>query len=63
MSALTPCNFCVLEQLRREARKTGDKITTITATGEGELDGWTIVLRNGEPTGHYFKELGTRCTC
>jgi hypothetical protein len=53
----------VLEQLRREARKTGAKITTITATGEGELDGWTIVLRNGEPTGHYFKELGTRCTC
>lgn len=63
MSTPTSCNFCVLEQLRREARKTGAKITTITATGEGELDGWTLVLRNGEPTGHYFKELGKKCEC
>jgi len=63
VSVLALCNFCVLEQLRREARKTSDKITTITATGEGELDGWTMVLRNGEPTGHYFKELGTKCEC
>ena len=56
-------NFCVLEQLRREAKKAGDKITTITTTGEGELDGWTMVLRNGLPTGHYFTELGTKCEC
>ena len=62
MSELTICNFCTLERLKYEARKTGDKITTTTVTG-GELAGWTLVLRNGKSAEIYFKELSTKCTC
>jgi hypothetical protein len=61
MSELTPCNYCTLQRMKRDAKKTGDIITV--RAGKGTWSGWIEVLRNGKPADCWFQKLGDHCEC
>lgn len=72
MSELTRCNYCTLEDMRRQDKKHAYRIIA----GEGEWAGWLVVQKRKKSgltspryvggwmkADAYFKEISKSCVC
>lgn len=64
MSDLTPCNFCSLRQMKREAEKDGATVKTFVVQEPDPMAGWTAAQRSDrDGVGRYFMKLTSECAC
>lgn len=59
MSWRTKCNYCVLEQIKRN--NPGKEVTVVKA-GEYEYVDLQVLI-DGQPAGVWFAELSDHCVC